>query len=352
MTQSSEDETISCRAGQADEGRTRTATLPTQSIAGGFNFAAGAAALASLGAAAGAPGAGPAGSSGAGGGNNTGNLSLGLKRFGLKSKAVRVTSAGGGPGPSAAPAGQDDANPTSRAVDAGQGSTPAATTGVPGRGLPEAQDSLGVAHSPELLEAGRDAASRKRRPQLDVAQSPPRVVPAVLVVQAEGSKRRQSPDVSLSAALGGSAAAKHAGASPSAPAAFHAALSAGAAALMGTGGEANGAARGHGGLGRAVESGSGASLTLHAQLQPGQHPMARARPGASDSHQAAAAAVADLGSGRAGAGAGTAQRQVATDENAVPTAAAASVAVAKEAAAPPAPLGSRSARDEPREPLR
>ncbi|PNH03126.1 hypothetical protein TSOC_010826 [Tetrabaena socialis] len=267
LSQGSEDDTINCRS--ADENRTQgslggaggagaashggggntgTMTMPA-GIAATLNLAAGAAAVAALGT------GGGGGSSG--GGNNTGNMSLGLRRFGLKSKAVRVTSgdrpAGAQQQQQQQSVGAEGASPVAGATSAaaytpapgpavaasrseyggepdpaGRGAFPgpaaerpsggmlppaapqpaaaaAAATGPYGS-VPRPRDvdaalaaaaaalgGLGAAGGEE--EAEEEALSRKRRAAAEAAQSPARLVASVLLRDEGGIKRRQSPDL-------------------------------------------------------------------------------------------------------------------------------------------------------------
>ncbi len=230
---SAEDDTINCRpaddnrthgslgAGLASSrsggGNTGTVTLPA-GIAGTLNLAAGAAALAALGSGS----AGGAGSGSGGGGNNTGNVSLGLKRFGLKSKAVRITGDAkpGAAAEVASPAHAAPGHPVSAEPAAGAGTSSlqqqlrtgaAAAPSAPQQPAPvqlsTQSQQLAASGQVEMAAAAHEdseeALSRKRRAAAAAAQSPARMVASVVVsAQEEGSKRRHSPDAAAHAALG------------------------------------------------------------------------------------------------------------------------------------------------------
>lgn len=200
LSNSSEDDTINCRSSAAEDNRTQgslgaagaglgtlaggggnstaTVTMPA-GIASSFNLAAGAAAVAALGSGV-AAGTTSGGGSGGGGGNNTANMSMGLRRFGLKSKAVRITSG-------------DKPSGSANAADAGA---------VPASGAAQPALDVPLAPSGGAFDDGDDAATRKRRAAAEAAQSPARMVASV-VLQDEGMKRRHSPDLAAAAAAGG-----------------------------------------------------------------------------------------------------------------------------------------------------
>lgn len=233
---SAEDDTINCRpaddnrthgslgaglASRSGGGNTGTVTLPA-GIAGTLNLAAGAAALAALGSGS----AGGAGSGSGGGGNNTGNVSLGLKRFGLKSKAVRITGDAkpGATAELASPPEVAPGHPRIAEPAAGAGTStlqqhlPAGAAAAPSAPQQPATGQL-LTQSHQLAASGQvemagaahedseEALSRKRRAAAAAAQSPARMVASVVVsAQEEGSKRRHSPDAPAHAALALSAA--------------------------------------------------------------------------------------------------------------------------------------------------
>ncbi|GIL53393.1 hypothetical protein Vafri_9028 [Volvox africanus] len=216
--QTYEDDTINCKSGEetriqgslgatsrggsGNSGNTGTVTMPA-GISSTLNLAAGAAAVAALG-------------SGASNGNtmtgsSTKNVSLVLRRFGFKSKAVRVSNEE-----------KSEASPTVTEVASpvmGAGSTAPVRNSCSTEG-PAIQQSAGLGQLAEACASSGSArgaltapkpsastetqgsddsdgsATRKRRAAADAAISPSRLVASV-VLQEEGMKRRQSPNMEV-----------------------------------------------------------------------------------------------------------------------------------------------------------
>ncbi|GIL91671.1 hypothetical protein Vretimale_9543 [Volvox reticuliferus] len=190
----------SSRGGSGNSGNTGTVTMPT-GISSTLNLAAGAAAVAALG-------------SGASNGNtmtgsSTKNVGLVLRRFGFKSKAVRVSNEEKS---EASPTVTDVASPVMRSSStapvknsfstdapvsqqpAGLGQLAEACTGSVSAhgGLTVPKPS--ASSETQVSDDSDESATRKRRAPADAAISPARLVASV-VLQEEGMKRRQSPNM-------------------------------------------------------------------------------------------------------------------------------------------------------------